>query len=391
MSKKNPFHYEVVDKDSGNPEIHIYGFIGEGEEIEYKHFQNTFRNLVKNNKNLTQRIHCGGGSVFEGFAIYDLIRSSECKVKTIVEGMAASMGSILALAGDTIEMAENAFFMLHAPTVGAWGDKNKIEGTLKLLVKCEERLFNIYKERTTASDETIRDWFDGGKDAWLDAEQSLEIKLCDSINKPKKTRKLENKIEVENKTQKEIFETLSNKLKIDPKITNSKSKTQEMKKQLVLMMMSSGLFAVNAMTEETPDIDVQKHLDTLIAKAKKADDLQTELEGVKETNATALVATALRSGKITASEKEQWEGYAKDNYAMASTALTRMSGKPDPNNKLDRQPPSPDADPDQPEVMNGREKWTFDQWQEKDPKGLAKLENESQEAFDKLFNQKFNA
>ena len=86
----------------------IYGYIGPWDEFDYPRFQNAFRDIIKENEEMTMRIHCGGGSVFEGLAIYDLIRSSTCKVNVIVEGMAASMGGVLALAGDTISMTYDA-------------------------------------------------------------------------------------------------------------------------------------------------------------------------------------------------------------------------------------------------------------------------------------------
>ena len=108
MSKK-PFHYELRNEASGEAEILLYGYIGKWEEFDYPRFQNLFRTALQNNKNLTIRVHCGGGSVFEGLAIYDSIRSSDSHVKIHVEGIAGSMGGVIGLAGDEIVINENAF------------------------------------------------------------------------------------------------------------------------------------------------------------------------------------------------------------------------------------------------------------------------------------------
>ncbi|MDN4015308.1 hypothetical protein QX233_22930, partial [Chryseobacterium gambrini] len=71
MSKK-PFHYELKNQVSGSAEIRMYGYIGKYDEFDYKRFQQVFRDALQNNSDLTIRMHCGGGSVYEGLAIYDL-------------------------------------------------------------------------------------------------------------------------------------------------------------------------------------------------------------------------------------------------------------------------------------------------------------------------------
>lgn len=385
MSKKNTLTYEVINKDSGTPEIKVYGYIGTWDEVDYNRFQDTFRNLVKDNKNLTMRLHCGGGSVIEGFAIYDLIRGSQCKVHCIVEGMAASMGSVLALSGDTIEMTENAFFMMHAVTAGAWGDKNALDSTRDLIEKSETRLKAIYKERTTAEEATINDWFNNGKDNWLDAQECLKIKLCDRIITPTKKRKLENITALAAKTPMEAWEAL-NAVEEPTNIQNKN--TTIMKQNLVTAMVAAGF--CKELTANSGDVEVQNAFTEVIAKAQKAEQYKTELENMKKENATTLVEAAIKAGKIFANEKDEWIRNATDNFTMTSKALERMVGKPNPNNGLNRETPKTPEDPDQPEMMKGREDWTFDKWQTEDPKGLGKLEELHPEAFEKLFNQKFN-
>ncbi len=117
MAKKQ-FTYSLENTTKGSAEIQIYGYIGKWDEVDYPRFQKVFRDTLATQKEVTIRIHSGGGSVYEGLAIYDLIRSSEANVTVIVEGMAASMASIIALAGDTVQMNETAFFILHAVTDG---------------------------------------------------------------------------------------------------------------------------------------------------------------------------------------------------------------------------------------------------------------------------------
>ena len=385
--KQNSFNYEVTNKESGSAEIKVYGYIGPWDEVDYKRFQQTFRNIVKENKNMTMRLHCGGGSVLEGLAVYDLIRGSECKVHVIVEGMAASMGSILALAGDTIEMTENAFFMMHEVKAGSYGGKAAMEGALELRNQAEERISKIYKERTTASEETIAAWFNNGKDNWLDAETCLDIKLCDTIIKPKKQRKLDNKVAITNKTPMEAWETLANTIVVPSEKSNQKPKNIAMKAQLVNMLVASG---IENLTASSTDEDVNIAFQTVINKAKKADDYKQQLDNFKLENAKAIIDPAVAAGKILAPEKDSWLEMATERPEVARQAIERMVGKPDPNASVARQPRTVTEDPNQPEMLKGREDWSFTKWQEKDPEGLMKLEASHPDAFEKLFNSKSN-
>lgn len=378
------FNYGVTNKSGGNAEIHIYGYIGPWDEIDYKRFQNTFRDLLNNNSEITVRIHSGGGSVYEGLAIYDLMRASDATIKVVVEGMAASMGSILALGGDEIQMTENAFFMMHAPSGGAWGNKKKLSGVIDQLENCEQRLKSIYADRTQASDQDISDWMNTDKDTWLDADSCLNLGICDEVIKPTKKRKFENP---ENKTPEAIWAGFEGSAPKNVQTPHTNTKT--MKKQLIALLAVAGM--QGSLTAESEDGAFEKELRKIIDKAKTADDLKAQLEKIQHENAEALVNQAVKDGKITAKEKEEWLDDAKANYALTAKAIARMGGKPGINNLLSRDPKNPQQEDNDHEIMNGREKWDFDKWQSEDPKGLQTLQEEAPEAFTKLFNQKFDA
>ena len=383
MSKK-PFHYELKNQSSGGAEIRLYGYIGKYDEFDYKRFQQIFRDALQNNNDLTIRMHCGGGSVYEGLAIYDLILNSEGHTKVIVEGMAASMGGVIALAGDEIEMNDNAFFMMHAVTAGCFGNKNDFKNGIQQIENCEERLGKIFGERTTADAETIKNWFDSGQDHWLSSDKCMELGICDRVIKPTKKRKTGQDAEsILNKTPEEAFECFN--LYPEPP-DNTINQYNEMKKEAILAALAMEGLA-GALTALSSDKEFEQHLEEVFGKAKKTDSLETELKEFKVSQAEALISGALKSGKITSAEKDEWIKDATQNYPLVAKSLERMSGKPDPNAKLERQKPVVDGD--QHELLNGREKWTFSEWQEKDPKGLERLNDEAKEEFEKLFNAEF--
>ncbi len=382
---QNTFKYELNNSTANNAEIYIYGYIGEWEEVDYPRFQKMFRDSLAKYKELTIRIHSGGGSVSEGLAIYDLIRGSETKVTVVVEGMAASMASVIALAGDTIKMTENAFFMMHAVTGGAWGNKAELIARAEQMGQCETRLQTIYKERTTADEATIQDWFTNGKDNWLDSNQCLDIKVCDEVIKPTKTRNIDTK-NIVNKTPEyawaEMLKGLQNRQNTDI----NKHTDNMNKQQLVASLIAMGL--AGDLTASSDDAAVQKQLETVFAKAKEADQFKNELKTFKEAQAKVLINAAVKDGKIQANEKEEWLRDATDKYELVAKSLARMSGKPDLNGRTKRG--TPPVDTGRHELFNGREDWTFADWQNKAPKDLERVEDEAPEEFENLFNQQYD-
>lgn len=384
MSKK-PFHYELKNQVSGGAEIRMYGYIGKYDEFDYKRFQQVFRDALQAHNDLTIRMHCGGGSVYEGLAIYDLILGSEGHTKIIVEGMAASMGGVIALAGDEIEMNDNAFFMMHAVTAGCFGNKNDFKNGIQQIESCEERLGKIFGERTKADAMTIKNWFDSGQDHWLSSDKCLELGICDTVIKPTKKRKNQEDVEsILNKTPEEAFECFN--LYPNPQEDNNINQHTEMKKEAILAaLVAAGL--AGKLTASSSDKEFEEHLEDILGKAKKTDTLENEVKEFKVSQAEILITGALRAGKITNSEKDEWKNDAIENYGLVAKSLERMSGKPDPNAGLERLKPV--VDQGKHELLNGREKWTFSQWQEKDPKGLERLNEEAKEEFEKLFNAEF--
>lgn len=385
MSKK-PFHYELKNQAPGAAEILLYGFIGKWDEFDYPRFQSVFRDALKSAKEMTIRVHCGGGSVYEGLAIYDLIRNSEAHTKVIVEGMAASMGGVIALAGDEIEMNDNAFFMMHAVSSACWGTKTDFQNGIQQIENCEDRLGKIFKERTKADDETISNWFNSGQDHWLDSDKCTELGICDNVIKPTKKRKHEENSaqNIINKTPEEAFECFNVFPELPP--VNNINQHTEMKKEAIFAALTAAGLA-GALTASSSDNDFENYLKEILNKAKQADSLENQLKEFKETQAEVLVSNALKAGKITNAEKDEFKKDAVENYALVAKSLERMFGKPDPNGNLQREKNPVDG---QHELLNGREKWTFSEWQEKDPKGLMKLQEESNEDFEKLFNAEFN-
>lgn len=379
--KSKKFHYEVTNQNA-TPEIKIYGYIGQWDEVDYKGFQNAFRNILSTSKEMTVRMHCGGGSVYEGLAIYDLMRSSDSNITVIVEGMAASMGSIIALGGDVVKMSENGFFMMHAPKIGCSGSKEELDSALKQLAGAETRLREIYKERIGVTDEMINEWFKPSQETWLDSAQCLSLKICDEVVTPTKKR-LSNALKnIAKKTPEQIFATYEGELPNE----NINPNKIEMKNRIMIMLAAASI--THTLTAASSDEDVEKTLNDVLAKAKRCDVAEAAMKTFTAANAKTLIDTAVEEGKIPATEKEQWLTDAIESPELTARAISRMAGKPDLNAGINRD--NKEVITGQHESLKNRGDWTFDKWQAEDPKGLAKLEDEAPADFEKLFNAKFN-
>jgi ATP-dependent Clp protease protease subunit len=378
--KSKKFHYEVKNQNA-SPEITIYGYIGQWDEVDYKGFQNAFRNILSTNKDMTVRIHSGGGSVYEGLAIYDLMRSSDSNITVIVEGMAASMASIIALGGDVVNMAENAFFMMHAPQIGCSGSKEQLDSAIKQLASAEIRLREIYKERIGVTDALIDEWFKPSQETWLDSAQCLSLKICDEVITPTKKR-LSNALKnITKKTPEQIFAAYEGE--VPNEIKNQIN--EKMKNRIISMLAVAGI--VHALTASSEDEDFEKVLKGALEKAKRCETAEASLKTFQTTNAKILVDNAVEEGKIPANEKEQWLTDAIQSPELTARALSRMVGKPDLNASVNRDAKT--IETGQHESLKNRADWSFDKWQTEDPKGLAKLEDEAPADFEKLFNAKF--
>jgi ATP-dependent protease ClpP protease subunit len=119
------------------------------------------------------RIASLGGSVNDGIAIYNRLRAHKGGVDTVVDSWAASIASVIMLAGEKRTLGTGGMVMVHRAWTLAFGDANDLRETADNLEKIEGSIRAIYAERTGATPETIDGWLDG-KDHWLDASQAFD-------------------------------------------------------------------------------------------------------------------------------------------------------------------------------------------------------------------------
>lgn len=134
---------------------------------------------------LTVEINSPGGDVFAGLGMYNMLRTfaaSGKKLTTRVTGVAASMASVVVLAGDTREMPSNTFAMVHAVSGGAWGTAEDMRDTADTLDKIGTALRDIYVDRMGITAEKAVEIM--SKDTWLTADECKEMGFATALVDP---------------------------------------------------------------------------------------------------------------------------------------------------------------------------------------------------------------
>lgn len=176
--------WQVKNEVNGNSEILLYGPIaGEsswwGDEVTPRSFAEDLESL--GGKDVTVRINSGGGDVFAAHAIHNQLVAYKGRVTVVIDGLAASAATIIAVAGDRIIMPANALFMIHNPAIGL-SDYYGAEELLKAaeaLNTIKGSIVAAYRKRCKASAEELAAMMDA--ETWMGAAECLEKGFVDEI------------------------------------------------------------------------------------------------------------------------------------------------------------------------------------------------------------------
>ena len=257
-------------------EIGTFGLTAQSFIEEIKSYKNTPMSL---------HINCVGGDVFEGMAIYNVLKKRTARTTVYIEGIAASMGSVIALAGDEVVMAENSLFMIHNAWGGAMGEATEIRKTAALLDKISGEIADIYTKKTNLPYNRVKEMMD--EETWLSADEAFNLGFIDSISDAIKVAAKYDVSKFKNITDKEIQNKLSVNLK-------SKKMTEELKnwfnakvEEIITKVKASN----ESETEDVKEVEVMmadekevsEKLTGFEARVTELDSFVAELVGEKET------------------------------------------------------------------------------------------------------------
>jgi ATP-dependent Clp endopeptidase proteolytic subunit ClpP len=176
-SLEKPDWYRIEAKDADDTaEIIIYDVIG----WPYNDAFDLVRSLGSiKAKNITVRINSPGGDVFDGVAIFNALKDHDAHVTTKIEGLAASMASIVALAGDEVQAHKNAMYMIHDPWVLAAGNQYDLREIADILQKIGVNMLDIYYDKSSIGKRELKAMMK--EETWFTAAEAKDRGLIDTV------------------------------------------------------------------------------------------------------------------------------------------------------------------------------------------------------------------
>ena len=131
---------------------------------------------------VTVRINSPGGSVFDGLAIYNALLNYHGELHTVVDGVAASAASFIAIAGKTMTMQDASIFMIHNASTLEWGDKRAMAAAANVLGIIDAQLAGIYANKTGKPAESMAALMDA--ETYMTGADALAGGFCDAVMPP---------------------------------------------------------------------------------------------------------------------------------------------------------------------------------------------------------------
>ena len=384
------------EQDKATAVIKLYGRITEwynnGED-----FSNAFERLDSAYKNIIIRMHCYGGSVIEGTIIYNAIRNARAQVTVMIDGLSASMGTIIMLAADKVIAADNAMTMVHAPSSYVEGNAAKLKSALKALQVMEANFRKRYAEKTGKAEKDVAYLLDG-QDHWMSAQEAKDLGLIDEVAPAvvKNIKALDTPTEA--LTEDVAYARYTALLENLPTATadstpNPKPQTVP-QPELSMKKLLISMFALAGVTEASTDEEV-------------AAAMKTQMDGLKAQMATQ--AKAQVSSIIATAEQAAGRTYG-DDYKAHLQKIGEMAGVETLQAMLGvaaAQPaaavaPAAAPAPAVPQIVNlmgnatagtggaaDRASWNWEKWMKEDSKGLEAMAAKDYTAFNALYKAEF--
>lgn len=364
--------------DKTKAEVKMYGSIG-GWFVDGFNFTSILDGLESDGvTECAFRVHCYGGSVFEGNVIGGAFAASKMKIILIIDGIAASMMAMILpyVPVENITIAENAFGMIHRPSGGGSGDAGDHLSTAKLLLDIEGNFIRTLAQRTGKHADEIKSKFFDGKDHWLNADEMVSYRLAGSKIKSVASIAELDKQRIENMDEQAVYGHFAAKLEPESNIPNNKNQ-KKMKKELIEALGLVGL------TEESSETAI---IAAAVAQKKVTEDRLTALENDAKNKKTAAIKSALdtaqTAGKITKETRPTYEGIGEaSGLEVLNTVLTGLGTKTPIINSLKHEGKggNPAAD--------GSKNW--DWYQKNDAKALEEMPVSDPETFKALYKAEF--
>lgn len=172
----------ITMKTKDSAELLIYDTIGEswfGDSITAKQFRQELKD-AGDVSTLNIRINSPGGMVTHGIAIYEALREHAARKVVYIDGIAASMASIIAMVGDEVNIADGGFVMIHDPYMFAEGNAEDLRRYADMMEKSKEKMVAIYSGKSKLSDSEVSALMTA--ETWMTSDEAVAKGFADKIS-----------------------------------------------------------------------------------------------------------------------------------------------------------------------------------------------------------------
>jgi ATP-dependent Clp endopeptidase proteolytic subunit ClpP len=299
--------------------ILLYGDIGEyGDGVRSGDIARELLEAEALTGKVDVRINSNGGEVYSGIAIFNALKNSKADITIYVDGIAASMASVIALCGKPVQMSRYARLMLHSVQGSCYGNKDEMKNCIREIEALEDTLCEMYATRMGKAKDEIRAMYFDGRDHWLRADEALSLGLIDGIYDADPVP--------EDSTPEQVFQIFNNRLQ-QPQNENDMN-LDELKKR-------------PRFTNCATDDDFLREIGLLETEAGKVPSLNAEVDRLKgelkvfqdkaEADDAAarkqLLDAAEKDGRIDAATRPIYENLLAKDRENSEKALEKLSPK----------------------------------------------------------------
>jgi ATP-dependent Clp endopeptidase proteolytic subunit ClpP len=416
------YQYFNIENAAGEvANILLYDKVGvddEGKGISGQRFAKELYSLARRYRRINVRINSPGGKITDGLSICAAIlninqTTPNVRIDTYVDGLALSIAGLIAVCGKKVGMCNFAKLMLHNPFIGGKnGTQNGEIEQHETLMQVKEMLLTLLATRTGQKVEDLSLMMN--QTTWLSANEAKRQGFVDEVFEHPKKKSMAPSVAAAGNDVASLFDIFNQypfEILPKPKKTNMDFTPEQVEQLRNEMMGYKGdltavLNACGLPTDAGRDgvlsyieglkneINRLKPLDLKIESYKTNIEnlenvnkrLQEEVAEMKKHEAVLLVENAIKEGKIAPAKKEQWLGYAYDNYDMVKNTLADMPVHPNLVNKIKAMGTSHETG-----ANAGFEELSFSEMSNKFPEKLMLIKEENPQAYKELFRKEYGS
>lgn len=348
-------------KDKGR--ILMYGYIGGYEGVMSKDFVSQLHSLSAKCKEIDVYVNSEGGDVFEGIAIFNAIRKCDAVVNMYIEGIAASMASVIIAAGNKVYMSKYSKLMIHKPSSFGVGDSEKLRESADLLDKLETDMLDIYASRTGKEKNFIKEnYLKSGVDKWMDATEALKEKFIDAIY------------------DKEVMNVSAHYTgHLNHNVNSKNTNMSDFKALAVVIGCEANEGAVTKAVKAS--LELNKNNELIIKTQKeKIDELNTGIAAKAKLEREALIKAESKRIGLVAEQEKKYLALAEKDFDTVKGILAEMPNHETIQSQLGNNGGS----------VNAKFKdFTFVDYQKKAPKALEEMKAKDPETYKALFKAQY--